>query len=145
MRFFLIYAIAFLLPITVFAQNTGKKKIALIALQKSYFDAVIKRDYGYLDSLLAEDYIGGYSSGSLDKQRESKDLREFPLKEFQMTDIKTAFPNPRTEIIVFRLHVVVNVSGKDFAEDDTLNCVWTKHGKKWLLSAQSAVKIVNNT
>jgi ketosteroid isomerase-like protein len=122
-----------------------KNEAALIARQKAYFDAVIKKDYAFLDALLAEDYIGGYALGSIDKARESKDLREFPLKDFQISDIKTAFPNAKTEIIVFKLHVTVVYDGKDFSEDDFLNCVWTKHGKKWLLSAQSAVKVAKNS
>ena len=133
------------LSLAAFAQNSDKKQTALIARQKSYFDAVIKKDYTFLDALLAEDYIDGYALGSIDKARESKDLREFPLKSYQISEIKTAFPNPKTEIIVFKLHVTVVYSGKDFSEDDIMNCVWTKHRKKWFLSVQSAVKTANNS
>ena len=128
-----------------FAQTFSKQQNELIDKQKSYFDAVIKKNYEYLDGLLAEDYIGGYSLGIIDKAKESKDLREFPLKEYQMSETKVVLPNPKTGIIVFKLHVTVTVEGKDYSEDDILNCVWTKYGKKWLLSSQSAVKVVKNT
>ena len=123
------------------ARTKDKKQDDLIERQKSYFDAVIKKDFTFLDALLAEDYIGAYSLGAIDKVRESKDLREFPLLRYEMSDIKTAFPNAKTAIIAFKLHVVVLYDGKEFSEDDILNCVWTKHKKVWLLSAQSAAKI----
>ena len=145
----ILLSIAVLMFISAFcfdqisAQN--KNETALVARQKSYFDAVIKKDYAFLDALLADDYIGGYALGSIDKVRESKDLREFPLREYQISEIKTAFPNAKTEIIVFKLHVTVVYDGKDFSEDDIMNCVWTRHGKKWFLSAQSAVKMTKNS
>ncbi len=126
------------------AQSSDKKQEALIAREKSYFDAVEKKQYDFLDALLAEDYIGTYGLGIFDKTREKKDLREFPLTDYQMSEIKTAFPNSKTGIISFKLHVTVLVNGKEFSEDDFINCVWTEHGKKWLLSSQTAVKLVKS-
>ena len=144
-KIILFVAVLFSFGNQTFARTDDKKQTELIERQKSYFEAVIKKDYNFLDALLAEDYIGAYSLGAIDKRRESKDLREFPLLRFEMSDIKTAFPNSKTEIIAFRLHVVVLYDGKEFSEDDVLNCIWTRRGKRWLLSSQSAAKITKGS
>lgn len=124
------------------AQN--KNEDAVVARQKEFFEDVKSKKYEVLDNLLTADYIGTYSQGIIDKAHESKDLRQFNLTEYSMSEIKTAFPNNKTGLISFRLHVEVLVEGKKFTEDDFVHCVWTKHGKKWLLSAQTAVKEVKN-
>ena len=126
------------------AQGLDKKQQILLEREKSYFDAVEKKQYDFLDALLAEDYIGTYGLGIFDKTREKKDLREFPLTDYQISDVKTSFPNSKTEIISFKIHVKVLVEGKEFTEDDFINCVWTQHGKKWLLSSQTAVKLLKS-
>jgi hypothetical protein len=64
--------------------------------------------------MLDRDYIATYGLGIFDKTREEKDLKEFPLVAYEMTEIKTAFPNRKTGIISFKLHVKVTVDGKDF-------------------------------
>lgn len=112
----------------------------LIERQKSYFDAIIRRDYAFLDNLLAKDYMGTYALGIIDKTREMTDLRAFPLAKYEITEPKVVFLNPKTAIISFKLSVMVIVNGKEIYEDDFLSCTWTKHKKEWLLSAQSAVK-----
>lgn len=112
----------------------------LIERQRSYFDAIIRRDYKFVDNLLAKDYMGTYALGIIDKTREMTDLRAFPLAAYEITEPKVIFLNPKTAIISFKLSVKVIVDGKEFYEDDFLSCTWTKHKKEWLLSAQSAVK-----
>ena len=144
-KLFALAVVLFSLGGQALAQKNDKRQADLIARQKSYFDAVVKKDYDFLDALLADEYIGAYSLGAIDKTREKKDLREFPLLRYEMSDIKTAFPNRKAEIVAFKLHVVVLYDGKEFSEDDILNCVWTRRKNRWLLSAQSAVKVAKDS
>ena len=75
------------------AQTPNEKQEALAARQKAFFDAIIAKKYEFLTDSLAADYIGTYRLGIIDKEHEARDLRAFPLAEYWMTEIKTAFPN----------------------------------------------------
>jgi hypothetical protein len=142
-------ALFVILTAQCFSQTAGqsfdKNQTVLLAKQKAFFEAIKNKQYDFLDRSLAEDYLGVYRAGIIDKRRESKDLRAFPLSDYQMSEIKIVFPNAKTGIVAFRLHVKVALENQAFAEEDNyLECVWTRRGKNWLLSSQSAAKVMNS-
>jgi hypothetical protein len=124
------------------SKHTDSREKALIARERAYFDAIIAKKYGALSEMLADNYLGTYRAGIIDKTHEAKDLANFPLADYAMTEVKTGFPAPNIGIISFRLHVRIVVEGKDIAEDDYLCCVWTRQGGRWVLSAQTAAKVM---
>jgi len=128
-------------PIAAAARFEAGEKPDLIKLQREYFKAIKDRKYDVASAFLANGYVGVYSDGIIDREHEIKDLNHFPLTEYQITNEKVAFPNDLAGIVTFRLHVKVTVDGKDFFEDDNIACVWTRQGKKWLMSSQAAVKV----
>lgn len=112
----------------------------LIDRQKSYFDAIIRKDYQAVDGLLARNYYATYALGIIDRAREMKDVREFPLVSYNISDSKVVFLDKRHALVSFKLHVKVVVEGKDLFEDDFLTCVWSKAKSGWQMSEQTAVK-----
>lgn len=114
----------------------------LIKKQKDYFEAIKNKD-DKVAGVIADDYVGVYADGIIDRAHELKDLKSFALvlSDYQMSQEKVAFPNPKTGIVTFHLHVKVTVNGKDFYEDDNVSCVWTHQKKGWQISSQSAVKV----
>ena len=75
-------------------------------------------------------------TGIIDRAREAKDLKEFPLAAYEMSQEKVPFLGPAAAVTTFRLHVKVTVDGKDFFEDDNLSCVWSLQKKKWRMVSQ---------
>ena len=113
----------------------------LLKLQHGYFDAIMARKYDSAIDLLADDYTGVYADGIINRAHETKDLKEFPLTAYEMSQEKVTFLGAKVAIVTFRLHVKVTVDGKDFFEDDNLSCVWNLQKKKWRMVSQAAVKV----
>jgi hypothetical protein len=137
----LIAALLFPIPVPATTHFQQKSKSDLIKLQATYFQAIKDGKYDVVSALLAIDYVGVYSDGIIDREHEIKDLHNFALTDYQVSNENVTFPNVRTGIVTFKLHVKVTVNGKDFTEDDNISCIWTKQNKKWLMSLQAAVKI----
>src|SRR5260221_6087375 len=142
---FILLAIATLLaaPVSLSANGLSSKAsdADLLKLQHSYFDSIMARNYEAAIALLAENYMGVYADGIIDREREIKDLREFPLTAYEISQEKVLFPNAKVAVVNFHLHVKVTVDGKDFFEDDNLSCVWNLQKKKWRMVSQAAVKV----
>ena len=138
-----------LAPFSLLANSdvNGKKETELLKMQRGYFEAIKNKDPDAAVKNLADDYVGVYADGIIDRERENKDLKAFALvlADYQISQEKVSFPNSKTGIVTFRLHVKVVVDGKDFFEDDNIACVWTLQNKKWRMSSQAAVKIRNNS
>ncbi|MBS1796461.1 MAG: nuclear transport factor 2 family protein [Acidobacteria bacterium] len=126
------------------AQKNERNGQLLIARQRQFFEAIKNKRYRRLDNMLSRDYLGTYALGIIDRNRERADLRKFNLTGYRMSGVRTAFPDERTGIISFRLHVEVLFDGKTVEEDDFISCVWTKKNGRWQLAAQTAVKAGNN-
>jgi hypothetical protein len=137
-----IAVLVLLVAAPAFAKGTDAEAKVLIDKQKSYFDAIVRKDYKAVDGLLAENYYATYALGIIDRAREMKDIREFPLVSYDISEAKVVFLNKKTGLISFKLHVKVVVDGKDFYEDDFLSCVWTKAKNGWVMATQTAVKAV---
>jgi len=139
--FLVLIVLSIHFPIHAAARLQPDGQPDLIKLQSDYFESIKDRKYEIASAFLADDYTGVYSDGIIDREREVKDLHQFPLTEYTMSNEKVSFPNDLTGIVTFRLHVKITVNGKDFFEDDNIACVWTMHSKKWLISSQAAVKV----
>lgn len=112
----------------------------LISRQREYFQSIRDRRFEILEEMIASEYRGVYRLGMIDKSKELADLRQFPLKDFSISDENIIFVSKKAAILSFRLHVIVTTPGSDVTEDDNITCVWKKTGKKWLLLSQTAVK-----
>ena len=121
-------------------RDDAKTKKSIEQLQQRYFDLILQKKYSELDAILAPEYLGTYRGGIIDRAKESSDLRQFPLAEYKITDSRVVLLDKKTAINVFHVHVRVHVDGKDFFEDDNINCLWRKDGKMWRLVSQTAVK-----
>ena len=140
MRSLILVIVSTALAIQAFGQAPGTNEARLIERQRSYFDAIIRKDYKTVDGLLAENYFATYALGIIDRAREMKDVREFPLVSYDISNTKVVFLDKKTALISFKLHVKVVVDGKDFFEDDFLSCVWIKGKAGWVMTSQAAVK-----
>jgi hypothetical protein len=140
MRSLILVIVSTALTIQAFSQAPGTNEKTLIEKQRSYFDAIIRKDYKTVDGLLAENYFATYALGIIDRAREMKDVREFPLVSYDISNTKVVFLDKKTALISFKLHVKVVVDGKDFFEDDFLSCVWIKGKAGWIMTSQAAVK-----
>lgn len=125
--------------------NTDENE--LIKRQQQYFENIKNKKYDAAAADLADNYIGVYADGIIDRTRELKDLKAFAeiLADYQISQEKVTFPNEKTAIVTFHLHVKVMVNGKDFFEDDNVACVWTLNKKQWRMSSQAAVKVSKNS
>lgn len=128
-------------------QRSGSDDIAAIEkLQKEYFENIKTKNLKKTAEMLDDKYQGIYALGTIDKQRELKDLESFSriLDEYAITDEKINLPNSTTAIVTFRLSVTVNINGKKISEQDNVLTVWIKKNKKWQMISQAAVKITNS-
>src|SRR5262245_58726930 len=91
------------------ARSEASEQPDLIKLQRAYFEAIKDRKYDVASAFLANGYVGVYSDGIIDREHEMKDLHQFALTDYQITNEKVSFPNKPTGIVTFRLHVKVTV------------------------------------
>jgi hypothetical protein len=125
---------------------SGTSEANVLKQQHYYFEALKNKNDGAAAAELADDYVGVYSGGIINREHEVADLKNFArvLSDYSVSGEKVSFPNRKTAIVTFKLHVKVVVAGEVFLEDDNVACVWTLQNKKWRLSSQAAVKIKND-
>lgn len=143
-----ILASLLILTLSIQVLATSKTDEAdIIKRQQQYFEDIKNKKPDAVGDLIANDYVGVYADGIIDRTRELKDIKTFAeiLADYQISQEKVAFPNPKTAIVTFHLHVKVKVNGKDFFEDDNVACVWTLDKKQWRMSSQAAVKVSKNS
>jgi len=121
---------------------SATKEDDLVKRQQLYFEDLKNKKPDAVASILADDYVGVYADGIIDRARELKDINTFSqvLSDYEISQEKVTFPNTRTAIVTFHLHVKVTVKGKDYFEDDNVACVWTLDKKQWRMASQAAVK-----
>jgi hypothetical protein len=143
----ILAAVFVLTAIQAFGLSGNTSEGDLIKRQQQYFEHIKNKKYDAAADDLAENYVGVYADGIIDRTRELKDLKTFSeiLADYQISQEKVTFTNPKTAIVTFHLHVKVSVNGKDFFEDDNVACVWTLNKKQWRMASQAAVKVHNNS
>lgn len=119
----------------------------LIVRQQQYFENIKNKNYEAAAADLADNYVGVYADGIIDKTRELKDLKTFSqiLVDYLISQEMVIFPNHKTGIVTFHLRVKITINGNDFFEDDNVACVWVFQNKKWRMISQAAVKVRNNS
>src|SRR5689334_12279539 len=70
----------------------------VIKRQQQYFENIKNKKTDLVADIVADNYVGVYADGIIDRTRELKDLKTFAeiLADYQISQEKVAFPNPKT-------------------------------------------------
>lgn len=128
---------------TLAQTQTGSEEKELIKLEKGWNDSYIKHDWTFLDRILADDYIGTQSDGSvLSKAQEIADLKanESVITSIASDDFKVRVYGDAA-VVTFRLITKEQTKGKDTSGQFRVTDTWIKRDGRWQCVADHLSRI----
>ena len=113
------------------------------ALNRQWMDAYVRRDIGFLERHLADDYVSTFPDGEVfDKKGEIEALKSGAVALTAMTPREM---NVRVygdaAVITGRSAIKAQVKGEEIAGELRFTDVWTKQGGRWLAVASQVTRI----
>jgi ketosteroid isomerase-like protein len=112
----------------------------LIALERRWNDAVYSKDTGFIDSILADDFVATYENGETgDRAKELQLVADFNQQvESAIQDDFSVRVYRDTAVVRFTLHLVGIRQGQRAALDLRYSDVWVMSDGRWrCVSSQS--------
>jgi ketosteroid isomerase-like protein len=113
------------------------------SLNRQWMESYVRRDIGFLERHLAEDYVSTFPDGTvLDRQGEIDALKSGEIALEAMTPSEM---NVRTygdvAVITGRSTIKANVKGQPVSGDYRFTDVWVKQSGRWLAIASQVTRI----
>jgi ketosteroid isomerase-like protein len=124
--------------------QTGNVERELMQLERSWNDSWITRDWAFLDRILADDYIGTQSDGSLTtKAQEIGDLKssESVVASIVSDDLKVRLYKDAA-VVTFRFVTREQTKGKDTSGSFRATDTWIMRDGRWQCVANHLSRIV---
>ena len=108
-------------------------KDALVALEKSGWEAWKNKDAKFWDGYLSDKYVGFGPSGRLDKAAEIKLLSDakIDVKSYSFSDEKMEMLGSDVAVLTFRASQDYTVDGKPGPKDVWSSSIYVREGDKW--------------
>ena len=139
----LIFAMSFLVAITVFGQKKNDTQAVTNATEKLRL-AMISGDKSILESLIVPELTYGHSNGNIQNATEFVETLVTKKSDFLTIDITNQTINTVGNTAIVRHHLYATTADLGKAPGDvTLDIllVWTKVKNDWKLLARQAVKV----
>lgn len=104
---------------------------AVTAKEKAVWEAIKNKQFDEARKLWADEYTGVYDHGILNVEQDLAATRDFALKSYTMTDIKTTIPNRETAVISYKATVTAMIKGKDVSGTYHVASVWRERNGDW--------------
>jgi ketosteroid isomerase-like protein len=108
--------------------------------ENSIVNAVKDKDTEKFRNYLADDYVGIYDMGIVNKDEEIQSINDVDLKNFSMSDQKVVFPANDIAIVTYKASVSGTYKGKDFNDTYNVATTWVNKDGKWLNVSHTEVK-----
>jgi hypothetical protein len=124
--------------------QTASAEQELIKLEKGWNDSWVKRDWAFLDRILADDYTGTHSDGSVfTKAQEIADMKsnESAVASIMSDDFKVRIYGD-VAVVTFHFTTKEQTKGKDTSGQYRTTDTWVKHEGRWKCVAGHSSEIV---
>ena len=124
--------------------KSGSVEQELIKLEKGWNDSWVKRDWAFLDQILADDYTGTHSDGSVfTKAQELADMKsnESVVASIMSDDFKVRVYGD-VAVVTFRFTTKEQAKGKDTSGQYRTTDIWVKLAGRWQCVAGHSSEIV---
>lgn len=103
----------------------------IIDLEKKSWDVFIKKQMEEAKKLSTSDSRSIDSGGVKNLDEGLKDMNNYEMKNFSMSDIKVTFPVKDTAIITYKFTADAKYKGKDTSGTYVSASVWVNQGGEW--------------
>jgi len=145
---FAVSVVVLVFTFAVIAQTLGQPKTEhaeqeLITLENGWNDSIVKRDWAFIDGILADDYISTNIDGIVKTKAQS--LAALKSDETAVTsevadDFRVRFYGD-TAVVTFRNVEKSQLKGKDTSEQERVTDIWVKMAGRWQCVAEHASRI----
>ena len=145
---FTLGVVGLVLAVAAWAQTPAQTKSEhteqeLITLENGWNDAIVKRDWAFIDRILADDYIGTNMDGIVKTKAQS--LASLKSDETVITsevadDFRVRFYGD-TAVVTFRNVEKSQLKGKDTSVQERVTDIWVKIAGRWQCVAAHASRI----
>ena len=115
----------------------------IVALEKQGWEAITKKDWNGLSSLMAEDFVEVGEMGIRGKSAAIEDLKaNFTLTEYSMEDAKMVELGKDAALVTYKLAQKGSYKGQDLPPKTNCSATYARRGGKWLNTSfhQTAAK-----
>lgn len=106
----------------------------------SVLNAVKDKDMEKFRNYLADDYVGIYEAGIVNKNEEIQSVKDVDLKTFSLTDQKVVFPTHDVAILTYKATASGAYKGIDYTSAYNVSTTWVKKDGKWLNTFHTEIK-----
>jgi hypothetical protein len=105
----------------------------IVALEKQGWEAITKKDWNRLNSLMAEDFVEVGDMGIRGKSAAIEDLKaNLTLKEYSMEDAKVLELGKDAALVTYKLAQKGSYKGQDLPSKTNCTAAYVRRGGKWL-------------
>lgn len=108
--------------------------------ENSSWNALKDKDIEKFGNYFADDYIGIYDIGIVNKNEDIQSVKDLDLKNFSISDQKVVFPTNDVAVAAYKITASGTNKGKDFNDTTYVSNTWAKRDGKWLIISHTEVK-----
>ena len=121
----------------------GPRKVAIVTLEKSAFEAWKSRDAKFWDTFLSDTFVGWGKSGKLDKMSAKKEYTgaDCEIKSYALSEERVSSRGTRAALITYKATVDGTCGGQKIPASSWAAGVYVRDGGQWKAAfhAQAAV------
>ncbi len=128
--------------------TTSASKDEIIALEKSYWDAMKRKDGKRAAQLSGKTALvtgaSGVSSIPKDKMGKMTESGKWTLESYDFEDVEVTVPTPDVAIIAYKVHQKVTMDGKSQNLHAADSSTWIRGSGGWECHAHSETMLTGN-
>lgn len=128
--------------------TTSASKDEIIALEKSYWDAMKRKDGTRAAQLSGKTALvtgaSGVSSIPKDKMGKMTESGKWTLESYDFEDVEVTVPTPDVAIIAYKVHQKVTMDGKSQNLHAADSSTWIRGSGGWECHAHSETMLTGN-
>ena len=128
--------------------TTSASKDEIIALEKSYWDAMKRKDGTRAAQLSGKTALvtgaSGVSSIPKDKMGKMTESGKWTLESYDFEDVEVTVPTPDVAIIAYKVHQKVTMDGKSQNLHAADSSTWIRGSAGWECHAHSETMLTGN-
>jgi hypothetical protein len=123
----------------------GSTSPALLALEKSAYEAWSSKDAKFWDSFLSDSFVGWGASGRLDKASATKEYTgaDCEIKENKLSDVQTTPLGHSAALITHKITVDGTCGGQTNPASSWAASVYVRDGNQWKAAFHAEAAVVN--
>jgi len=133
-----------LIPVVAEARHAQETTLRdqVIASERAGLDALKSGDLAAFSDSIPDEAVFVDAAGPAAKSQVVKNVAEFHLSDYTMSNIQVVPLSPSSGLIVYRLAESGTSHGKNFSANTIISSIWARRNGKWvcLFSQETAAK-----